>query len=188
MWLSLENQRVPEMIPFQTDLYQTNCAPVKHIRLLSKHKDIENTLKDDKKTDPIYKFTTFQIYDKISEYSICCAELIWNSWNAQSYSIYGQSMYIMRCKQIAEEKISTGSLAFRFSCFFLPQHFTHIWKHKMLSVLTQEKNIMKHLKGNFLIEHHIQIIYVESWVEFLQGFFPINPSGRVNWGPFSFWK
>ena len=28
----------------------------------------------------------------------------------------------------------------------------------------------------------------KSWVAFLQGFLPINPSGRVNWGTFSFWE
>ena len=28
----------------------------------------------------------------------------------------------------------------------------------------------------------------KSWVAFLQGFLSINPSGRVNWGNFSFWE
>ena len=41
-----------------------------------------------------------------------------------------------------------------------------------------------------LIQKEMKKLYefYKSWVAFLQGFFPINPSGRVNWGPFSFWE
>ena len=45
-----------------------------------------------------------------------------------------------------------------------------------------------------VIQYHTILYYIErrhnykSWVAFLQGFLPINPSGRVNRGPFSFWE
>ena len=60
----------------------------------------------------------------------------------------------------------------------VPDQKLKCWNHKML------------MRCNYPILCHFAalFIYCKSWVAFLQGFLPINPSGRVNWVTFSFWE